>query len=119
MFSHRKYTAGKVRAEAGNVKASLQNIYEPTADIKESEVKDEILRAGCKGCLLEGTFDGGFNTKMSFCQSCCGLLCCNYTYNTFITIILQNICDNYAALTEFFIKRVLTVSCLFCCLFFC
>ncbi|XP_023196772.1 mucin-13-like [Xiphophorus maculatus] len=49
---------------SGNIEASIEIVYEPTAEITQDTVKETMGEITCTGCALEGSF-----TEKSLCDS--------------------------------------------------
>ncbi|XP_032431257.1 mucin-13-like [Xiphophorus hellerii] len=52
------------QTKSGNIEASIEIIYEPTAEITQDTVKETMGAITCTGCALEGSF-----TEKSLCDS--------------------------------------------------
>ncbi|XP_014872054.1 mucin-13b isoform X1 [Poecilia latipinna] len=73
----------RAQRQSGNVEASVEIIYEPTAEITQETVTETMKDVACTGCALEGTFivknlcdSNPCDTSSSKCSSAEGTFQC-------------------------------------------
>ncbi|XP_047232033.1 mucin-13b [Girardinichthys multiradiatus] len=91
--------SSKTRAEAGNIEASIEIIYQPNANITEDDVKITMKTITCEDCSLPGTFAAQnlcdyapCDDKTTMCKSTEGTFTCSCKEGFRATNFSERIC---------------------------
>ncbi|MEQ2291352.1 hypothetical protein AMECASPLE_012597 [Ameca splendens] len=95
----RESKPSKTRAEAGNVEASIEIIYDPNADITENDVIETMKTVTCEDCSLPGTFaaeplcdSAACDDRTTTCDSTNGTFTCSCKVGFASTNLSDRIC---------------------------